>query len=219
MSTMVVPAWADSPSVATPRSAPEGVTYPPAPVSGIVTVPPREEKADFLELYRTQFAYVWKTARRLGVRPTDVDDVVQETFLTAHKLLDGYESRGSDRAWLFSILFGIVQRQRRSRWRWSALFDSGKTNLDEVAAPPSSGPETSAETNETARLLDQILEGLDPERRAVLILADIEDRQVNEIAEILSINRNTAASRLRAARAHVEAAIARHRACDGWRYK
>src|SRR5690348_13917342 len=118
MSSMVVPSWGDSRSTAA-RSEPEEVAYPPPPVSGIIAVAPRAEKADFLELYRAHFAYVWQTARRLGVRPTDLDDIVQETFLTAHKLLDRYESRGSDRAWLFSILFGIVQRHRRSRWRWS----------------------------------------------------------------------------------------------------
>jgi len=42
---------------------------------------------------------------------------------------------------------------------------------------------------------------------------------VTEIAAILGQNVNTVASRLRSARAHVEAAMARHRARDGWRYK
>ncbi|WP_169928016.1 RNA polymerase sigma factor [Labilithrix luteola] len=164
------------------------------------------------------FAYVWKTARRLGVRSTELDDVVQETFLTIHKLLDTYESRGTERAWLFSVLFRIVQRHRRSRGRWSALVEGG-TDVDRFPSSSAHGPEKKAETSETVRVLKTILDNLEPEKRAVLILADLEDRPVHEIAEILGINRHTAASRLRAARAYLEAAMARHGAHDGWRYK
>jgi DNA-directed RNA polymerase specialized sigma24 family protein len=72
------------------------------------------EPMDFAELYRAQFSYVWKTARRLGVNAGEVDDVVQETFLTVHRLLDTYEPLGSVQSWLFSLLFRVVQRHRRS---------------------------------------------------------------------------------------------------------
>lgn len=178
----------------------------------------REQKDEFLELYRAHFGYVWTTARRLGVRLGEVDDVVQETFLTAYRLLERYEARGAERGWLFSILYRVVQRHRRSAGRWSSLFKGG-SDVEEIAAPPSAGPERSAETSKTVALLERVLDALEPERRAVLVLADLEGRTVNEIADILSINANTATSRLRAARAHVEAAVARHRARDGWRYK
>lgn len=178
---------------------------------------PRETSTDFVELYRTHFAYVWKSARRLGVGAAELDDVVQETFLSAHRLLDSYEARGSERSWLFSVLFRIVQRHRRSRGRWAAFAESG-TDLDQIPGT-ARAPDKSAETNQTVRILEGILDELDPEQRAVLVLAEIEEKPVNEIADILGINRNTAASRLRAARMHVEAAMARHRARDGWRHK
>ena len=53
----------------------------------------------------------------------------------------------------------------------------------------------------------------------MLVLAEFEERPVSEIAEILGINVSTATSRLRLAREQVEAAMARRRARDGWRYK
>ena len=68
-------------------------------------------------------------------------------------------------------------------------------------------------------MLEEILDGLDAEKRAVLVLAELEEKSVAEIADILAINVNTASSRLRLAREHVEAAMTRHRARDGWRYK
>lgn len=219
--------WSDDDRAATAeRGAP---VWPHRAASGIRKVTPGDETPTssstvsappppFVELYRAHFAYVWKSARRLGVSSVEVDDVVQETFLTVHRLLDSYAHQGSERAWLFSVLFRIVQRHHRSNRRRSVLTDEG-ANVDALAGSPACGPERTAETNETVRLLETILESFDPESRAILVLAEIEGRTMAEIAEILAINPNTIASRLRAARAHLEAAMTRHRARDGWRYK
>jgi RNA polymerase sigma-70 factor, ECF subfamily len=205
-----------------------GVTCPPPPVSGIQSVDLGEEtvspggadSTSFLELYRAHFSYVWKSARRLGVRLAEVDDVVQETFLTVHRLLATYEHQGTERSWLFAVLFRVVQRHHRSNRRRTALTeDGGAVDVDALPGSSSSAPDKSAETKESMRTLEEILDTLEPERRAVLVLAELEEKPVAEIAEILSINVNTAASRLRLAREHVEAAIARHRARDGWRYR
>lgn len=197
--------------------------HAPAPESGIQVIADRPATAavatmDFAELYRTHFPYVWKTARRLGVNAGDVDDVVQETFLTAHRLLDAYEALGSQRSWLFSILFRVVQRHRRSQRRRTALTTDG-LDVETIAGSSSRAPDRNAEHQEKVRVLEEILDTLDADRRAVLVLADLEEKPVVEIAEILGINVNTAASRLRTARELVEASMARHRARDGWRFK
>src|SRR3954469_7790899 len=90
----------------------EGVSLEAGPASGIQLVSSAARPV-FAELYRTHFAYVWKSARRLGVQPADRDDVVQETFLTVHRLLDTYEAQGTEQGWLFAVLFRVVQRHRR----------------------------------------------------------------------------------------------------------
>ncbi len=203
------------------RSAgPESVGCGP-PISGTRSVALRGRASDsnpFLELYRAHFAYVWQTARRLGVTPQEVDDVVQETFLAAHRLLGSYEPQGSERAWLFSLAFRVVQHHRRSHRRRPELSEDAMS-FDSLPGPSASAPDRGAETSERVRILEEILDRLEPDRRAVLILAELEEKSLGEIAELLGINVNTVASRLRLAREHVEAALARHRARDGWRYK
>ncbi len=171
-----------------------------------------------MELYRSHVKYVWKAARRLGLTPSEADDAVQETFLTAHRRAASYDARGFERSWLFSILYNVVLHHRRSHQRRSARTEDG-FDLDVLPSPSSVAPDQRAETSERARILEEILVGLEPERRAVLVLAEFEERPVSEIAEILGINESTATSRLRLAREQVEAAIARRRARDGWRYK
>nr|WP_240488709.1 RNA polymerase sigma factor [Labilithrix luteola] len=198
-----------------PRSAAEEPTSP-RPGRAVVTSHTASVESLFAELYRAEFAYVWRSARRLGVSRAEADDVVQETFVVVHRLLGTHELKGSPRGWLFALLFRVVQRHRRSHRRRMVHTDID-ANVDIIPAPSAGAPDQTAETSETIRILEEILEQLDPDRRAILVLADIEERPVAEIAEILGINERTATSRLRVARAHLDASLARHRARDGWR--
>ncbi|HXK18322.1 MAG TPA: sigma-70 region 4 domain-containing protein, partial [Polyangiaceae bacterium] len=54
----------------------------------------------------------------------------------------------------------------------------------------------------------RVLDSLDDERRALLIMVDLEQTSVAEAAEALEVNINTAYSRLRAARRAFEIELA-----------
>ncbi|MDF2697312.1 MAG: polymerase sigma factor RpoE [Labilithrix sp.] len=192
-----------------------GATERPCPV---VTRPEASRDELFAELYREHFVYVWKSARRLGVQPPEVDDVVQETFVAFYRLFDTFDDRRPIRSWLFSLLYRRVLHHRRSHRRRTA-FTVDTTNIDVLPGSPAQAPDRRVETNETVRMLEEIFEKLDPDKRAVLVLAEVEEKPISEIAQILDINVNTAASRLRVAREHVDASLARIRARDGWRTK
>ncbi len=197
-------------------------TPPPSAAASSSSVAIREASDPtsraFIELYRAHVGYVWTSARRLGVPAAEADDVVQETFLKALRLTGTYPEIGSERAWLFSILFRVVQHNRRSSQRRSARTEDG-VDLEFLPGAMDAVPDRRAENLENVRILEEILDGLEPERRAVLVLAELEEKPLSEIAVILGINASTATSRLRLAREQVEAALSRRRARDGWRYK
>src|SRR5687767_13864653 len=44
----------------------------------------------------------------------NVEDIVQEVFLTAHRRLDALPKGGDARAWLYGIALNLVRHQRRS---------------------------------------------------------------------------------------------------------
>jgi RNA polymerase sigma-70 factor (ECF subfamily) len=175
----------------------------------------------FEEVYAQHFEYVWQTARRLGVRDAAVDDVVQEAFLTIHKILPRYEPRNAIRGWLYAIVARTVLHHHRTHRRRTAPqeHDLDRDLLDQLPDSDAPGPEESAGENEHVQLVERLLDELDPEKRAVFILAAFEQQSLTEIAAILQINRNTAASRLRAAREQIQASLERHKARDGWRMK
>jgi RNA polymerase sigma-70 factor (ECF subfamily) len=67
-----------------------------------------------------------------------------------------------------------------------------------------------AENAEALRLAVALLDRLDPDKREVFVLAQMEQMTVPEIAACLGVNVNTVYARLRAARKEFDAAFARH---------
>jgi RNA polymerase sigma-70 factor (ECF subfamily) len=59
------------------------------------------------------------------------------------------------------------------------------------------------------RLLQRLLQQLDEPKREVFILAELAEMTLAEIAEVVGSNPNTVATRLRAARRELEAALLR----------
>jgi RNA polymerase sigma-70 factor (ECF subfamily) len=63
-------------------------------------------------------------------------------------------------------------------------------------------------------MLDRLLEALDDDKRALIVLVDVEQLSVPQAAEALGINLNTAYWRLRTARKRIERALARLKAAE-----
>lgn len=171
------------------------------------------ERPSFDDVYREHFAFVWRSAKRLGVREASLDDVVQEVFVIVHRRLGDFEGRSSLKTWLFGIALRVARDARRSHQRKSpeGTIDPDALKSNEL------GPSESAEKAEAVRLLHAILDELDDERREIFVMAELELLTMPEIAETLGINVNTAYARLRAARQSFEVALGRHRARDEWR--
>jgi len=167
----------------------------------------------FAEVYRDYFGFVWRSARGLGTSPSSLDDVVQEIFVVVHKRLAEFEGRSTVRTWLSGIVLNVVRHHRRSIARKSPheLAREGGQDPDALPARGRDPYEAALLTEET-RLLEQILATLDDEKREVLVLAELEELPVPEIAGALGLKLNTAYSRLRLARVQFEEALLRHRA-------
>lgn len=172
----------------------------------------------FDAVYDEHASFVWRTARRLGVSESSLDDVFQEIFLVVHRRLPEFEGRSSIRTWLFAITLHVVRRHRRTMQRKPRnLTPDGE--MDAVPESDRQGPHETAAKREAVRVLHELLDQLDDEKREVFVLAELEQVPASEIGAALGINVNTVHSRLRAARQAFEQALARHHARDRWRLK
>ncbi len=177
----------------------------------------------FEDVYSEHFAFVWRSVRRLGIDMSAVDDVVQDVFLVAHRRMDDFEARSSMKTWLFGIALRVVRDHRRTLKRKPAQLGGAaavETDVDGVHDASARGPLDHVTEREAARTLHSLLDELDDDKRAVLVLAELEQMTVPEIAEAVEANVNTVYSRLRAARRELDEAVARYRAREAqkqWR--
>ncbi len=147
---------------------------------------------------------VWRTLHYCGVPPSDLQDVCQEVFLVIHRKIGEFEGRSSMRTWVYQICMRVAAGyRRRARFRHEQI----------VADPPDLAmlPTQSDEIDERRareRLLE-ILDGLDPAKREVFVLYEIEEQSMAEIAQTLGCPLRTAYSRLEAARKEIMRAWAR----------
>lgn len=161
-------------------------------------MPPQSRSSlQFEHVYSQHFAFVWRNLRRLGVLESELRDAAQEVFLVVHRRLPAFEGSAAIQAWLYSIARRVAADTRRARRR-KPLAESER--LDAIADTVSGGPEHNTAQRQAMRKLHELLAELDPEKREMLILVDLEDFSVPEAAALVNANLNTAYSRLRAAR-------------------
>jgi RNA polymerase sigma-70 factor (ECF subfamily) len=168
----------------------------------------------FARVYDEYFAFVWRSARRLGVPEASLDDVVQDVFVTVYRRLPDFEGRSQLKTWIFGILRHTISDLRRGQRRKpTSALDQEPADLREAS------PQDAAARAEGVKLLHEALASLPDDQREVFVLAELEQLSSPEIAAALDVNLNTVYSRLRSARQEFEAALKRLRSRDEWRMR
>lgn len=172
-------------------------------------------------VYEDHFDFVWRSMGRLGVDPSAVEDAAQDVFVIAHRRLAEFQGRSSIKTWLFGIALRVAHDYRRAarRKRSHGFVPEAEVDTTEVADEVAPSPLEAATRGQAVARLHAILAELDEDRRAVFILAELEQMQAPEIAEAVGVNLNTVYTRLRAARQKFNEAVERYKARDAWRQR
>jgi RNA polymerase sigma-70 factor (ECF subfamily) len=138
---------------------------------------------------------LWRFMHRLGVAEADVDDAIQEVIVVLARKLDQVEP-GSERAFVLSTAFRVASDLRRRVRRRREVDDSALGEHESAERDP----EAALGQKRLRRLLQQVLEQLPIELRAVFVLYELEELTMAEIATTLRLPAGTVASRLRRGR-------------------
>jgi RNA polymerase sigma-70 factor (ECF subfamily) len=162
-----------------------------------------------VEVHDRHADFVWRTLQRLGVSDADLDDAMQEVFVVVHKKLGAFRRDARITTWLYGISLRVAVALRRRAHRRheepAAEPEAGK------ATDPERDPEALAIQREGRQRLAAVLDAMDPEKRVVLVMSEVERMDTASIADELGIPLGTVYSRLHAARAQFARAAARHR--------
>jgi RNA polymerase sigma-70 factor (ECF subfamily) len=128
----------------------------------------------------------------------NAEDVAQEALARAYRRFRYLRDRDRFRAWLVRVTWRVaLDRQRADRRR--LLRESEQTS-----APASESTADAIAARERAAHVWRAIDALSPKLRIVVVLANIEGRDVQEVARLLEIPEGTVKSRLFAARTRLK---------------
>jgi RNA polymerase sigma-70 factor, ECF subfamily len=150
----------------------------------------RGRAIDWKGFYDEHFELVWRLLARFGAPETDIEDLAQDVFVIAHRQLPGFRWEASPKTWLYTICRRVAAgARRRDRIRRAAHL------LLRRPKPYAETQSAGLARHDLARLLAHLPE---PQRMA-LLLHEVDEMGVPQIAEICGCPEATVWSRLRLA--------------------
>lgn len=162
----------------------------------------------FDELAREHSPRLYRMALHLSGRPEEAEDLVQETLVRALPALRNFEGRAQLSTYLVRALTNVWKNRLRSRSRsrivdWFRGAGKGRDGEDQPGFDPADCSPTAherLEAEDTAARVRAAVTRLDPDRRATLLLREVEELSYEEIASITRVPVGTVRSRLARAR-------------------
>jgi RNA polymerase sigma-70 factor (ECF subfamily) len=155
----------------------------------LVAAAKRGDTQAFEELVLRFKLRVLAAAQRITNNREDAEDVAQESFHKAFLHLDTFQEKSRFSTWLTRIAMNeAFMLLRRRRGVFEVLPDSpddGVRSGCEVFVDQSPNPEESCWRRERTDLLTKAINRLGPKIRGTILLRDIEERSVEETAQIL----------------------------------
>src|SRR3954463_15955990 len=148
-------------------------------------------------LYERHSPSVHRFISALGIPAEEREDAAQDVFMAVYRSLARFRGEAQLSTWIYRIAARHavrMGRRRRVREFLSALA---------LRAPPPPAPPDPSERASHLHMLDRMLTRLNPKKRTVFVLFEIEGLKVDEIARVVGCPENTVWSRLHHARSEM----------------
>jgi len=155
----------------------------------------KHETGDFEAAAMPHLNDLFRTATRVIGDRSEAEDLVQEAYLQAWKSFHRFEPGTNCRAWLFKILFHVIQHHRRKWYSLRSAKESDEILMETLAYEPPIPEHLSDEEVLAA------FEKIPTQYREVVVLADVQEFSYKEVAATLGVPVGTVMSRLSRGRA------------------
>lgn len=152
-------------------------------------------KDAYSALVRTYSAAVFRVAFRIAGNEADAEEIVQEAFLRGYQRLESFQQRSAFGTWIYRIavncaLDRLNRPQIHAEYRHAEESDPEEKTV-QVAAQ-SASPERILLGREISAAQEMAMRRLTSTERTAFVLRHLEDRSMQDIAEVLGIAPNAA---------------------------
>jgi RNA polymerase sigma-70 factor (ECF subfamily) len=153
------------------------------------------DKEAYGTLVRAHSMTVFRVAFRIVGNEADAEEVVQEAFLRGYQRLESYQQRSAFGTWIYRIavncaLNRISQPGIEAEYRHGEQSDPAEKTVQVPAQD--ADPERVLLSREINTAQTMAMQRLTPTEKSAFVLRHLEDRSMNEIAEVLNIAPNAA---------------------------
>ena len=174
----------------------------PDPTDEVLAVRAREgDRTAFELLMRRNNRRVYRTIRAVLRDGAEVEDAMQEAYVSAFTHLDQFHGAARWSTWLCRIAYNEALARVRRGKRFVSIDASSEAGMKETDAPKTTSPdpERAVGDRELARVLEGAIDRLPDIYRAVLVLRQIDGLSVAETAEVLDVAEEVVKTRLNTA--------------------
>lgn len=162
------------------------------------------ERAAFVVLVARWGDRIHRLAMRMSHNPSDAEEIVQETFLRAHRAIKWFHGDSRFGTWLYRIAINeALMRRRAAKRRPTESLEAMLPRLGDVGVPgdpAAEGADVLTDSHAVSLRVRDALEQLDEPHRAALVLRDLEEMTAEEAAEILGVSPEAVRQRAHRAR-------------------
>lgn len=155
----------------------------------------------FLDVFEPLRPELYRYCRHLTRSAWDAEDLSQDALMRAFVTLGTlYSELPNPRAWLFRVASNLwIDRMRRSRYEIASGIDPAAGSTSAADEEPMTEPDP----RETREAAGSLLVRLSPQERAALVLKDVFEFSLEEVAELLQTSVGAVKTALHRARARL----------------
>ena len=166
----------------------------------------------FGELFRQNYNACLKRARWMIRNHSDAEDEVQNACWKAFQRLDQFRGEGTFSAWLSRIVENqcLMRIREERQLRFLHLDEASESNIRIELVAQMMDPEDELGDQQLDSLLRREISRIPPTLRNVMLLYDVDELPMPEVAARLGLSVPAAKSRLMRARVEMRARLSKH---------
>jgi RNA polymerase sigma-70 factor (ECF subfamily) len=163
----------------------------------------------FEVLMRRHNQRLYRVVRSVLRDPAEVEDVMQQAYLSAFVHLDQFEGAARWSTWLCRIAINEALATVRQQGRFVSIDSASEGLMGDAVKAQNADPERAAARREFGQVVEQAIDRLPDIYRVVLMMREIEGMTTAETAAVLEVDEDVVKTRLHRARALLRESIER----------
>lgn len=154
------------------------------------------EKALYEVIVRRYNPVLYKIGRSYNYNHETTQDLMQDTFIDAYNSLKQFENRSSFKTWVIRIMLNNCYRKNKKSSFKNEIMRDIKDEATPLYANQNRSTEKIVNSHDLNRVIEEVLSMIPYDYRIVFSLREVNELNVAETAELLSISESNVKTRL-----------------------